>query len=240
MTIAVCAARDRCTCSSCRSPPTGALAGSRAGCARASRSATAGSPRCSAENARMIITIEARARGRAAPGHRRARGGAPRRRAGELLPRQRAAPDRARARRRRRRRRGAPAAEAARRRAGGGMRRMADDGWRRASALARDPLARGAPRTARPRSSCTVSSTRSGSGCVRARRRAVPLQLLARTHPTACCRDSGGAEGRRQSSPNAARSRSPCEFCDAEYRYDPIDVEALFLGAIEPDEGVRH
>ena len=31
-----------------------------------------------------------------------------------------------------------------------------------------------------------------------------------------------------------------CEFCDAQYRYDPIDVEALFRGAIETDEDVRH
>lgn len=31
-----------------------------------------------------------------------------------------------------------------------------------------------------------------------------------------------------------------CEFCDAEYRYDRVDVEALFRGAIGTDEDVRH
>ena len=31
-----------------------------------------------------------------------------------------------------------------------------------------------------------------------------------------------------------------CEFCDAEYRYDPIDVEALFRGAVDADGDVRH
>jgi len=31
-----------------------------------------------------------------------------------------------------------------------------------------------------------------------------------------------------------------CEFCDADYHYDAVDVAALFAGAIEADEDVQH
>ena len=113
----------------------------------------------------------------------------------------------------------------------------ADDGWRRASALA----ATLSPEELRDRPTEELlhrlfheervrvferEGVRFRCSCSRERTDGM-LQGLGRAEVDDIVAERGSVE-------------ITCEFCDAEYRYDPIDVEALFLGAIEPDEGVRH